>query len=153
MIRAAALLACLTLSALPAFSQPAPSRLGPREAGQQGGTQIRVTQRLERIALARSSADEALATLPTTPVSTAMLALAQERIGERLESLRRAGALAGRSARDAWTVRCDQTTSTLAMRSGGRLGCTVGIAIERPGEFHFMKVARSGLPRARSGRP
>ncbi|MCA3159509.1 MAG: hypothetical protein ING31_07960 [Burkholderiales bacterium] len=123
-------------------------RLGPRATERQGRENLRPTQRLERIALAREAANAALATLPkNAAVDAQLLANARERIGARLEALRRAGSLSGNRPEHGWTVACDTSTTSNAMRRTGRLGCVAGIALSKPAEFHFLRLERGGFKR------
>lgn len=52
----------------------------------------------------------------------------------------REGALFGRSAEDAYFVRCDETTMTADDVLNGRLICHIGVAIVRPAEFVIFRI-------------
>lgn len=52
------------------------------------------------------------------------------------------GALAGKSARSAFFVRCDETNNPAADRAEGRMLAEVGVAPARPFEFVVLRVGR-----------
>ena len=54
----------------------------------------------------------------------------------------RAGALLGRTEREAFFVRCDRTTMTQADIDSGRLVCTIGVAPVRPAEFVIFRIGQ-----------
>jgi phage tail sheath protein FI len=57
-----------------------------------------------------------------------------------LETQWRAGALFGRSAEQAFFVRCDETTMSEDDIQNGRLICHIGVAIVRPAEFVIFRI-------------
>jgi phage tail sheath protein FI len=73
-----------------------------------------------------------------------------ERLWERLrdqveEFLRRswrAGALAGKTANEAYYVRCDATTNPREIIEAGQVVCEIGIAPVRPREFTVLRLSR-----------
>ena len=72
------------------------------------------------------------------PLWTAM----RETISSFLADQFRAGALAGRTANEAYFVRCDQSTMTQGDVDGGVLVCVVGVAPVRPAEFIVIRIGR-----------
>lgn len=62
----------------------------------------------------------------------------------RLAALFDAGALAGRSAADAFFVRCDASTHTRGDLDAGRALMLIGVAAAVPAEFIVFRLVRSG---------
>ena len=54
----------------------------------------------------------------------------------------REAALEGRTAGEAFHVRCDRSTMTQREIDAGRLICLVGVAPAKPGEFVYVRVER-----------
>lgn len=54
----------------------------------------------------------------------------------------RSGALMGNTAKDAFFVRCDQTTMTQDDIQNGRLICEIGVAPVRPAEFVILRISQ-----------
>ncbi len=65
---------------------------------------------------------------------------ATERLEAQLEQLFRRGALAGRSAREAYYVKCDAETNPPEARERGRLTVELGLAAVSPIEFITVRV-------------
>ena len=63
-------------------------------------------------------------------------------VGELLHGRWRDGALAGRTAAEAWFVRCDRSTMTQADIDAGRLVVLVGVAPIRPAEFVMFRIGQ-----------
>lgn len=57
-----------------------------------------------------------------------------------LETQRRSGALVGKTAADAYFVRCDEKTMTQDDIDQGRLICEIGIAPSKPAEFVIFRI-------------
>lgn len=55
----------------------------------------------------------------------------------------RSGALMGETAKDAFFVRCNQTTMTQDDIQNGRLICEIGVAPVRPAEFVILRIFQS----------
>jgi Bacteriophage tail sheath protein len=55
----------------------------------------------------------------------------------------RDGALLGRSAAEAFFVKCDEETNTAEERDAGRVVCLVGVAPVKPAEFVVFKLSQS----------
>src|SRR5262249_31981440 len=53
------------------------------------------------------------------------------------------GALAGKSARAAFYVRCDETNNPPAQRDAGELVAEVGVAPSKPFEFVVLRIGRA----------
>ena len=54
----------------------------------------------------------------------------------------RAGALQGRTEREAFFVKCDRTTMTQADLDSGRLICEIGVAPVKPAEFVIFRIGQ-----------
>jgi phage tail sheath protein FI len=61
-------------------------------------------------------------------------------VGAFLQGLFRQGAFAGRSARDAYFVKCDSETTTPTDQALGRVNIIVGFAPLRPAEFVIIQL-------------
>ncbi|MEW5929776.1 MAG: phage tail sheath C-terminal domain-containing protein [Gemmatimonadota bacterium] len=61
-----------------------------------------------------------------------------------LERLFRADAFSGRTAEEAFFVRCDDALNPPAVVDGGRLVCHVGVAPAEPLEFILLRLSREG---------
>ena len=66
----------------------------------------------------------------------------RETIEGFLQDQFRAGALAGRTAADAYFVKCDRSTMTQDDLDQGLLVCVVGVAVLRPAEFVIFRIGR-----------
>lgn len=77
---------------------------------------------------------------PNTP---ALWARVRRTVGSYLDDLYRRGALAGRSAAEAYYLRCDGTTNTPTTREGGMLIAEIGIAPVVPAEFIVVRLTYS----------
>jgi phage tail sheath protein FI len=76
------------------------------------------------------------------PNGTPLWADVQQTIGSFLEGEHRAGGLVGRTADEAYFVRCDQTTMTQEDIDQGLLVCLVGVAPARPADFVIVRIGR-----------
>lgn len=85
-----------------------------------------------------------LAWAPFEPNDAVLWAAMAGTARRRLAALFDAGALAGRSAADAFFVRCDASTHTQADLDGGRAVLKVGVAAAVPAEFIVFRLVRSG---------
>uniref|UniRef100_UPI0022EA876E phage tail sheath C-terminal domain-containing protein n=1 Tax=Falsiroseomonas oryzae TaxID=2766473 RepID=UPI0022EA876E len=63
---------------------------------------------------------------------------------QRLRAAYDAGALAGRTAREAYFTRCDATTTTQSARDAGQVVLLVGVAPAVPAEFIVFRLVRAG---------
>src|SRR3954452_6436661 len=63
-------------------------------------------------------------------------------IEEFLDTQWRNGALLGRTAEEAYFVRCDRTTMTQADLDNGRLICLIGVAPVKPAEFVIFRIGQ-----------
>lgn len=54
----------------------------------------------------------------------------------------KSGALQGRSAQEAFYVRCDRTTMTQNDLDNGQLVCVVGVAPVKPAEFVIVRIGQ-----------
>ena len=61
-------------------------------------------------------------------------------VGSFMQSLFRQGAFQGTSARDAYFVRCDSTTTTQDDINKGTVNIIVGFAPLKPAEFVIIKI-------------
>ena len=64
----------------------------------------------------------------------------RQQIGAFLEARFREGAFAGRSAREAYFVKCDRETTTQIDIDGGLVNILVGVAPLRPSEFVVLTI-------------
>jgi uncharacterized protein len=64
----------------------------------------------------------------------------RQTITQFLETQWRLGALVGRTADEAFFVRCDEKTMTEDDIQQGRLICEIGIAPSRPAEFVIFRI-------------
>lgn len=74
------------------------------------------------------------------PNAEPLWAQLRETIGDFLYKEWRHGALFGATPQQAFFVRCDLSTMTQGDIAQGRLVCTIGVAIARPGEFTIFRV-------------
>jgi len=74
---------------------------------------------------------------PNTPDTWVRLT---DSVSAFLETQWRSGALFGRSAKEAFFVRCDESTMTADDILNGRLICEIGVAIVRPAEFVIFRI-------------
>jgi phage tail sheath protein FI len=63
-----------------------------------------------------------------------------EEVGSFLRAQWRAGALSGRTEKEAFFVKCDRTTMTADDIANGRLICEIGVAPVRPAEFVIFRI-------------
>jgi uncharacterized protein len=63
-------------------------------------------------------------------------------VGDFLHRLFRAGAFAGRTARDAYFVQCDDNTTTQADVDAGLVNMDVGYAASKPAEFVILRIGQ-----------
>lgn len=73
----------------------------------------------------------------------------KEDAGDFLRSQWRAGALPGRTEKEAFFVKCDGTTMTEDDIASGRLICEIGVAPLRPAEFVIFRVFQRTAPARR----
>jgi len=85
-----------------------------------------------------------LAWAPFEPNDAVLWAAMAGTARRRLSALFDAGALAGRSAAEAFFVRCGASTHTRADLDGGRAVLKVGVAAAVPAEFIVFRLVRSG---------
>ena len=77
-----------------------------------------------------------------TPSEAVMVAI-RRHVGDFLDRLWRQGELQGASPREAYFVRCDETTTTAADVRTGTLVLVVGLAVLRPGEFATLPIRQA----------
>jgi len=64
-------------------------------------------------------------------------------ISSFLEAIWRKGALTGNTAAEAFYVKCDSTTNTLAVTQAGEMIAEIGVAATIPAEFVVFRIGRS----------
>lgn len=70
----------------------------------------------------------------------ALWARLRQAVEDFLQAEWRKGALAGRTAQEAFFVRCDRSTLTQEDLGEGRLRCLVGVALRKPAEFVVLQL-------------
>ncbi|MGA9277335.1 phage tail sheath family protein [Ilumatobacter sp.] len=76
------------------------------------------------------------------PNDEALWASLRLSVGSFMDSLYKQGALAGSSAKDAYFVACDATTTTPADQAAGRVNIDVGCAPLYPAEFVVIRISQ-----------
>jgi hypothetical protein len=104
-----------------------------------------VTVRRTVLAVERSI-EEGLSWAVFEPNGEPLWARVRATAADILEDLRRRGAFAGNTPRDAWFARCDAGTMTRDDIQEGRLVCLVGVAPVRPAEFVISRIGRRVQP-------
>ncbi|MBV7266248.1 phage tail sheath C-terminal domain-containing protein [Erythrobacter ani] len=77
------------------------------------------------------------------PNSAETRSLIAQTLNHFLETLRRGGALAGRSAEEAFRVRCDDVNNPPSTRAKGEFRIDIAIAPAKPLEFIVLRLSRS----------
>jgi hypothetical protein len=84
--------------------------------------------------------DRALADAAFEPNAAPLWARIRRDLGAYFDGLYRAGALVGRTADEAFYVKCDEETNTRERREAGAVVAEVGLAPGRPNEFVVVHV-------------
>jgi phage tail sheath protein FI len=88
----------------------------------------------------RESIEEGTAFVVFEPNDPDLWARVRLTITQFLETLRRSGALVGRTPAEAYFVRCDEKTMSPDDIDQGRLVCEIGIAPSKPAEFVIFRI-------------
>lgn len=91
----------------------------------------------------KSAIDTALQPAVFEPNNSALWVRVKADIESILDTLWRAGGLAGSEASQAYYVKCDEELNPESVRDAGELRVEVGYARNRPAEFIIVKVAHS----------
>ena len=91
----------------------------------------------------KSAIDTALQPAVFEPNNSALWIRVKADIESILDTLWRAGGLAGSEASQAYYVKCDEELNPESVRDAGELRVEVGYARNRPAEFIIVKVAHS----------
>ena len=91
----------------------------------------------------KSAIDTALQPAVFEPNNSALWVRVKADIESILDTLWRAGGLAGSEASQAYYVKCDEELNPESVRDAGELRVEVGYARNRPAEFIIVRVAHS----------
>jgi phage tail sheath protein FI len=85
------------------------------------------------------------------PHNAALWAAIEDRVRGYLRALFERGALKGRSASEAFYVKCNEETNSVEQRDAGMLVAQIGLAATAPAEFVIVRITQSASGIAVSG--